>query len=132
LIPRSALFENYDEDLKLLLASLKGKLEGDVRQLEGGECCGRVGVDAWGSSRAEQRKAALKKVGEELDEAEEIVSSIGERSQLLTSASCRGPSVVLLSSVPYLDRPNGGRATVYAGLYQATIPGQTSELQAGP
>ncbi len=32
----SALFENYDEDLKQLLASLKGKLDGDVKALKGG------------------------------------------------------------------------------------------------
>jgi hypothetical protein len=31
-----ALFENYDQDLKQLIASLKGKLEGDVKQLKGG------------------------------------------------------------------------------------------------
>jgi hypothetical protein len=33
----SALFENYDEDLKQLVESLKGKLEGDVKALKGGE-----------------------------------------------------------------------------------------------
>ncbi|WVQ95799.1 hypothetical protein IAU59_002898 [Kwoniella sp. CBS 9459] len=55
----TALFENYDEDFKQLLASLKGKLEGDVKQLKG-----------------EQRKAALKKVSEELDDAEEIVAQM--------------------------------------------------------
>jgi hypothetical protein len=31
-----ALFENYDQDLKQLISSLKGKLEGDVKQLKGG------------------------------------------------------------------------------------------------
>jgi len=31
-----ALFENYDQDLKQLIGSLKGKLEGDVKQLKGG------------------------------------------------------------------------------------------------
>ncbi|KAI9638901.1 t-SNARE [Dioszegia hungarica] len=55
----TALFESYDEDFKALLASLKGKLEGDVKQLKG-----------------EQRKAALKKVSEELDEAEEIIAQM--------------------------------------------------------
>jgi hypothetical protein len=35
LTPR-ALFENYDQDLKQLISSLKGKLEGDVKQLKGG------------------------------------------------------------------------------------------------
>ena len=34
-LPR-ALFENYDQDLKQLITSLKGKLEGDVKQLKGG------------------------------------------------------------------------------------------------
>lgn len=33
----SALFENYDDDLKQLLASLKNKLDGDVKELRGGE-----------------------------------------------------------------------------------------------
>ncbi|KAK8849702.1 hypothetical protein IAR55_005037 [Kwoniella newhampshirensis] len=55
----TALFENYDEDFKQLLASLKGKLDGDVKSLKG-----------------EQRKAALKRVSEELDEAEEIVAQM--------------------------------------------------------
>jgi hypothetical protein len=32
----SALFESYDEDFKQLVASLKGKLEGDVKLLKGG------------------------------------------------------------------------------------------------
>jgi hypothetical protein len=36
-IPCSALFENYDEDFKQLLASLKGKLDGDVKLLKGGQ-----------------------------------------------------------------------------------------------
>ncbi|CAD6565410.1 MAG: hypothetical protein TREMPRED_001166 [Tremellales sp. Tagirdzhanova-0007] len=55
----TALFENYDEDFKQLLTSLKGKLEGDIKALKG-----------------EQRKAALKKVGEELEEAEEIIAQM--------------------------------------------------------
>ncbi|ORY34731.1 t-SNARE [Naematelia encephala] len=55
----TALFENYDEDFKQLVASLKGKLEGDVKTLKG-----------------EQKKAALKKVSEELDEAEEIIAQM--------------------------------------------------------
>lgn len=67
-----ALFENYDQDLKQLITSLKGKLEGDVKQLKGGMypffvLCGH------GADGQEQRKSALKKVSEELDEAEEIV-----------------------------------------------------------
>lgn len=33
----SALFENYDDDLKQLVAGLKGKLDGDVQTLRGGE-----------------------------------------------------------------------------------------------
>ncbi|KAK1923651.1 hypothetical protein DB88DRAFT_511189 [Papiliotrema laurentii] len=55
----TALFENYDEDFKQLLKSLKAKLEGDVKQLQG-----------------ERRKSALKKVSEELDEAEEIIAQM--------------------------------------------------------
>ncbi|TXT13686.1 hypothetical protein VHUM_01053 [Vanrija humicola] len=55
----TALFENYDEDLNQLLSSLKNKLEGDVKQLKG-----------------EPRKALLKKVADELDEAEEIIAQM--------------------------------------------------------
>lgn len=32
-----ALFDNYDEDLKQLLAGLKSKLEKDVKAVKGGE-----------------------------------------------------------------------------------------------
>lgn len=71
---RSALFENYDEDLKQLFGSLKGKLDGEAKSLIGGKHyeCGYVAL----SHRfcIEQRKAALKRVSEEIDEAEEIVS----------------------------------------------------------
>ncbi|ORX37722.1 t-SNARE [Kockovaella imperatae] len=55
----TALFENYDEDLKHLLSNLKSKLEGDVKLLKG-----------------EERKAALKRVTEELDEAQETVAQM--------------------------------------------------------
>ncbi|GMK55107.1 hypothetical protein CspeluHIS016_0201630 [Cutaneotrichosporon spelunceum] len=55
----AALFENYDDDLQQLVAGLKGKLEGDVQTLRG-----------------EPRKAALKKVSDDLDEAEEIISQM--------------------------------------------------------
>lgn len=34
---RSALFENYDEDLKQLFGSLKDKLDGEAKSLTGGE-----------------------------------------------------------------------------------------------
>ncbi|KAH8079770.1 t-SNARE [Filobasidium floriforme] len=56
----TALFENYDEDFKSLLTSLKQKLDGGaIRDLSG-----------------EQRKSSLKKVEAELDEAEEIISQM--------------------------------------------------------
>jgi len=55
----TALFDNYDEDFKQLVAGLKAKLEGEVRQLTG-----------------EQRKSSLKRGESELDEAEEIISQM--------------------------------------------------------
>ncbi|KAL7425139.1 t-SNARE VTI1 [Cryptotrichosporon argae] len=55
----TALFEDYDEDLKGLLAGLKAKLDGDVKSLDG-----------------ELRKAALKKIADELDEAEEVIAQM--------------------------------------------------------
>jgi hypothetical protein len=46
LLTSRALFENYDQDLKQLIASLKGKLEGDVKQLKGGMCSLSPGLAA--------------------------------------------------------------------------------------
>lgn len=74
LMVRSALFENYDEDLKQLFGSLKSKLDGEAKSLTGGKHFDRRSVDLSHCLHIEQRKAALKRVSEEIDEAEEIVS----------------------------------------------------------
>ncbi|WVO17223.1 hypothetical protein L204_104915 [Cryptococcus depauperatus] len=49
----------YDEDLKQLLDNLRARLDGEVKSLTG-----------------EQRKTALKRVSEEIDEAEEVVAQM--------------------------------------------------------
>ncbi|KAF5346546.1 hypothetical protein D9756_010109 [Leucocoprinus leucothites] len=53
------LFESYEADFQLLISTIKDKLEGSGKNLQG-----------------EQRKAALRKVEIELDEADDIVSQL--------------------------------------------------------
>ncbi|WWD04345.1 hypothetical protein V865_002414 [Kwoniella europaea PYCC6329] len=104
----TALFENYDEDFKQLLASLKGKLEGDVKQLKG-----------------EQRKSALKKVSEELDEAEEIVAQM----------EVELPSMPLSIRQTYQGRlatSKQGLEKVKKTLRDVRSENQRSELLSGP
>lgn len=69
--------------MKSLIASLKAKLEGDVKALKGGEYgfAGNLPASAviltiFILISTEQRKVALKKVSEELDEAEEIIAQM--------------------------------------------------------
>ncbi|KXN81234.1 hypothetical protein AN958_05695 [Leucoagaricus sp. SymC.cos] len=53
------LFDSYEADFQLLISSIKDKLEGSGRILQG-----------------EQKKAALRKVEIELDEADDIISQL--------------------------------------------------------
>lgn len=55
----TALFDSYESDFKEIVRSIRGKLEGDAED-----------------ARGEQRKAALRRVEMELDEAEEMVCTI--------------------------------------------------------
>ncbi|KAH9884395.1 vesicle transport v-snare protein vti1 [Cubamyces lactineus] len=55
----TALFDSYEQDFKQIIQSIRDKLEGD-------------GKDAQG----EQRKAALRRVEMELDEADEMISQM--------------------------------------------------------
>ena len=70
----TALFDSYEADFKQIIHSIRDKLEGDTKDVQG-----------------EQRKAALRRVEMELDEADEMV-----RVRSLCSCSCtivRGDSV---------------------------------------
>ena len=62
----TALFDSYEQDFKQIVQSIRGKLEGDAQDAQAGE----------------QRKAALRRVEMELDEADEMV-----RVYLLSSDS---------------------------------------------
>ncbi|RXK35188.1 vesicle transport through interaction with t-SNAREs 1 [Tremella mesenterica] len=104
----TALFENYDEDFKQLLASLKGKLEGDVKQLKG-----------------EQRKAALKKVSDELDEAEEIVAQMEVELPSMPTSIRQTYHQRLQTSKQALDK-------VKKVLRDVRNEGQRAELLSGP
>ena len=52
----TALFDSYEQDFKQIIQSIRDKLEGDAKDAQG-----------------EQRKAALRRVEMELDEADEMV-----------------------------------------------------------
>ena len=52
----TALFDSYEADFKQIVQSIRGKLEGDAKDAQG-----------------ESRKAALRRVEMELDEADEMV-----------------------------------------------------------
>lgn len=56
----TALFDSYEADFKQIIQSIRGKLEGDAKDVQG-----------------EQRKAALRRVEMELDEADEMVRACG-------------------------------------------------------
>lgn len=55
----TALFESYENDFQTLIATVKEKLDGDAKE-----------------QRGEQRKATLRRVDMELDEADEMVSQM--------------------------------------------------------
>jgi len=55
----TSLFESYEQDFKQLIASVRQKLEGEAKD-----------------QRGEQRKATLRRVEMELDEADEMVSQM--------------------------------------------------------
>ncbi|WVQ78929.1 hypothetical protein IAT38_001021 [Cryptococcus sp. DSM 104549] len=104
----TALFETYDEDFKQLLASLKGKLDGDVKSLTG-----------------EQRKAALKRVSEEMDEAEEIVAQMEVELPSMPVSIRQTYHARLLTSKQGLEK-------VKKTLKDLRFQSQRSELLSGP
>ena len=53
----TALFDSYESDFKQIIHSIRDKLEGDAKD----------------AGQGEQRKAALRRVEMELDEADEMV-----------------------------------------------------------
>ncbi len=67
----TALFDSYEADFKQIIQSIRGKLEGDAKDVQG-----------------EQRKAALRRVEMELDEADEMVRACLSSWWSLESSGC--------------------------------------------
>ncbi|OWZ37571.1 vesicle transport through interaction with t-SNAREs 1 [Cryptococcus neoformans c8] len=104
----TALFENYDEDLKQLFGSLKGKLDGEAKCLTG-----------------EQRKAALKRVSEEIDEAEEIVAQMEVELPSMPASIRQTYQGRLAASKQSLDK-------IKKTLKDLRLQSQRSDLLSGP
>lgn len=71
----TALFNSYEQDFRHIVNSISEKLEGNGKNQLGGEFTSTVvsKLASYSSSGTEQRKAALRKVEIELDEADDIV-----------------------------------------------------------
>ncbi|KAK4685078.1 vesicle transport through interaction with t-SNAREs 1, partial [Tremellales sp. Uapishka_1] len=104
----TALFENYDEDFKLLIGKMEGLLEGQVKKLKG-----------------EQRKAALKTVADELEEAEEIIAQMEVELPSMPVSIRQTYQSRLHSSKTGLDK-------VKKGVREARLATQRSDLLSGP
>ncbi|CDO76151.1 hypothetical protein BN946_scf185027.g14 [Trametes cinnabarina] len=76
----TSLFDSYEQDFSQIIQSIRDKLEGDGKDAQGGASvlsasvlnlaeCGKLTAPSWA---AEQRKAALRRVEMELDEADEM------------------------------------------------------------
>ena len=85
----TALFDSYEQDFKQIVQSIRGKLEGDAQDAQAGE----------------QRKAALRRVEMELDEADEMV-----RVYLLSSDSPlpEGVGMLWMEILPVAAGMGGG------------------------
>lgn len=71
----TALFDSYEQDFKHIIRSISDKLEGNGKNQLGGMCCYHSHLPQPHRFCQEQRKAALRKVELELDEADDIVHS---------------------------------------------------------
>jgi hypothetical protein len=70
----TSLFDSYEQDFRHIISSISDKLEGNGKNLVGGVCCACFGpIPASHNPQLEQRKAALRRVEIELDEADDIV-----------------------------------------------------------
>lgn len=71
----TALFESYEQDFQQIAASIRDKLEGSGQDERGGKRY-LVRLSGWVlTTPVEQRKAVLRRVELELDEADEMVGS---------------------------------------------------------
>jgi len=74
----TTLFDSYEQDFRHIISGISDKLEGGGKNLVGGMLCVRSCTVSTSShsSTLEQRKAALRRVEIELDEADDIVCSL--------------------------------------------------------
>ena len=77
----TALFDSYEQDFKQIIQSIRGKLDGDAQDAQG-----------------EQRKAALRRVEMELDEADEMVSAAAVSLWMRVGGAVRFPRSVAVGS----------------------------------
>jgi vesicle transport through interaction with t-SNAREs 1 len=66
----ATLFDAYDADYQHLISSIKTKLDVEIKNQQGGKC---LSLSCCLLSQVEQRKATLRRVEIELDEADDIV-----------------------------------------------------------
>jgi vesicle transport through interaction with t-SNAREs protein 1 len=71
----TALFDSYEQDFQQILQSIRQKLEGDGSDQRGG-MTETTRFPQYLTSLAEQKKAALRRVEMELDEADEMVCTL--------------------------------------------------------
>jgi vesicle transport through interaction with t-SNAREs protein 1 len=91
--PPTQLFELYEADFKVLLSNIKDKLDTNGKDWLGGVYdCAVVPRLSYLSS-LEQRKAALRKVEIELDEADDIVRSFRSPRYYTNPHLCRYPNL---------------------------------------
>ncbi|TFY72333.1 hypothetical protein EVG20_g644 [Dentipellis fragilis] len=78
----TALFDSYEQDFQQIVQSIREKLEGEAKDGQGGEFrFGSTLYGPWGTQTrelvvSEKKKAALRRVEMELDEADEMVSQM--------------------------------------------------------
>lgn len=75
----TALFDSYEQDFNQILSSVRSKLDGDAKDQKGGGYYTMISVHPQRNDhvcQAEQRKATLRRVDMEVEEADEIVRSL--------------------------------------------------------
>jgi vesicle transport through interaction with t-SNAREs protein 1 len=82
----TALFDSYEQDFQQILQSIRQKLEGDGSDQRGGtpETTQQFAPPQNLTSLPEQKKAALRRVEMELDEADEMVRTVFQGFPLFT------------------------------------------------
>ena len=82
----TSLFDSYEQDFQQILQSIREKLEGDGSEQRGGAYMPTQHTFLYfNSPLTEQKKAALRRVEMELDEADEMVRSIPQAFPTQTS-----------------------------------------------